>query len=334
MTNTGGGRGDQGSWEIGEPTRARALARLAGPWRGVARHTILLLPLLQTLPPHRRRCAHITDESTCLRHHCLFEILLGDTGAIRFLGSNRCVFTGVRFTILETPPPSNDYTCAASSSCTTPAHGLHCVNGSPCIEFVRPLRASPVEEHHEFGMVFLQLVTAQPIASGKDARVVIIGQHHGATHAARSALLSCRAAPGLNLAMINSLTCGESSEGTPPQPRRPGLRSADGSTTPSEWRATDGWEARERCARTRSLSCTPAASSSARAGPPAPAQPDLCRGWPAPSRKASGASAALLSMGTAGPGREKSPSSGPGASLEDSVAGPPGTPLITPFWSL
>ncbi|KAF8712600.1 hypothetical protein HU200_028355 [Digitaria exilis] len=41
-----------------------------------------------------------------------------DTGAIRFLGSvstrllaqNCYVFTGVRFTVLETPPPSNDYT--------------------------------------------------------------------------------------------------------------------------------------------------------------------------------------------------------------------------------
>ncbi|KAF8667493.1 hypothetical protein HU200_052687 [Digitaria exilis] len=54
------------------------------------------------LPPHRRCCAHTTGERRCLRHHCLLEILLGIPG--------QSVFTGVQFTVLETPPPSNDYT--------------------------------------------------------------------------------------------------------------------------------------------------------------------------------------------------------------------------------
>nr|CAB3503774.1 unnamed protein product [Digitaria exilis] len=55
------------------------------------------------LPPHRRRCAHTTGESRCLRHHCLLEILLGISGQSGF-------WRAVRFTVLETPPPSNDYT--------------------------------------------------------------------------------------------------------------------------------------------------------------------------------------------------------------------------------
>ncbi|KAF8663051.1 hypothetical protein HU200_055643 [Digitaria exilis] len=63
-----------------------------------------------------------------------------DTGAIRFLGSvftrllaqNRCVFTGVRFTVLDTPPPSNDYTAPRllpvrlrRTDCTASHLGVH-----------------------------------------------------------------------------------------------------------------------------------------------------------------------------------------------------------------
>ncbi|KAF8775995.1 hypothetical protein HU200_003996 [Digitaria exilis] len=51
------------------------------------------------LPPHRRRCAHTTGESR----------FLGSVST-RLLAQNCYVFTGVRFTVLGTPPPSNDYT--------------------------------------------------------------------------------------------------------------------------------------------------------------------------------------------------------------------------------
>nr|CAB3500311.1 unnamed protein product [Digitaria exilis] len=73
-------------------------------------------------------CCNSASPSPALRaHHQREQVPLTplplrdparDTGAIRFLGSvftrllaqNRCVFTGVRFTVLDTPPPSNDYT--------------------------------------------------------------------------------------------------------------------------------------------------------------------------------------------------------------------------------
>ncbi|KAF8754437.1 hypothetical protein HU200_011473 [Digitaria exilis] len=62
-----------------------------------------------------------------------------DTGAIRFLGSNRCVFTGVRFTILDTPPPSNDYTAPHLLPVRLRRTDCTAFNGSPCIEFSRDI---------------------------------------------------------------------------------------------------------------------------------------------------------------------------------------------------
>nr|CAB3452117.1 unnamed protein product [Digitaria exilis] len=82
-----------------------------------------------------------------------------DTGAIRFLESvftrllaqNRYVFTGVRFIVLDTPPPSNDYTAPrlllsrnTMSSNGIPPAGNGATDGSGKVEFSSPelLRAA------------------------------------------------------------------------------------------------------------------------------------------------------------------------------------------------
>nr|CAB3447158.1 unnamed protein product [Digitaria exilis] len=70
------------------PLRQRFLESITSPPSSAA-----------NLPPHRRRCAHTTGESR----------FLGSVST-RLLAQNCYVFIGVRFTVLETPPPSNDYT--------------------------------------------------------------------------------------------------------------------------------------------------------------------------------------------------------------------------------
>ncbi|KAF8645573.1 hypothetical protein HU200_066143 [Digitaria exilis] len=92
------------NWGDWRATRARSLAspshgrgRGRGRGRGVASLN-LSLSLRDTPPPpssaatllpHRRRCAHITGERRCLRHHCLFEILLGIPGQSGFWRASR-----------------------------------------------------------------------------------------------------------------------------------------------------------------------------------------------------------------------------------------------------
>nr|CAB3494235.1 unnamed protein product [Digitaria exilis] len=114
-------------WEIGEPyARARSSCRAVAS-RGVVcptcwrdsdlRHYSSSFLCCNSASPSPALRAHHQREQVPLTPLPLRDPARG-TRAIKFMRSvftrllaqNRCVFTGVRFTVLDTPPPSNDYT--------------------------------------------------------------------------------------------------------------------------------------------------------------------------------------------------------------------------------
>nr|CAB3489503.1 unnamed protein product [Digitaria exilis] len=120
---------EAGNGRLASHTRARSLASLGrAAWRACRAVPSLSLTFIlpspsavlfkRTFPllrdPDLRLlflllCCYSTSPSPALRAHHRREPV-PPTPAIKFLGSNCCVFTGVRFTVLDTPPSSNDYT--------------------------------------------------------------------------------------------------------------------------------------------------------------------------------------------------------------------------------